>query len=273
MGKCFQKRRQLPYQETYNFKEATMSYRVLGKGNPVVLVHGSMYADPWRGFEENLSKSYRVYLPHLPGFGTSDALKGELHNVDLFSEAFCLFLKETNLQKAPVVAFSLGTIVAAKAAAQDCLQGKLILVGAPGQISGWKAKLAQKAPLFLRRILVTTRWGKEKLLLPALRENTGGANKERKEEFLADLLTTDPRAIVDLDYRKEIEEEFPEVRSRLKNETDFVYGSKDQQKGKATLIDQFIVIPEAEHNVFRSQPKRSLILIRKLLNQGAFKQN
>lgn len=268
---CFQKRKKLPYQKTYDFREATLSYQVLGKGKPVILVHGSMCVDPWEGFEKRLAESYQVYLPHLPGFGASDAIEGKLHNSDLFSEAFCAFIKETKLQDAPVIAFSLGTIVAAKAAAQECFEGKLILVGVPGKVSGWRARLAQVIPLFLRRILVTTRWGKEKLLLPALRENIGETDKGRNEEFLADLLTADPRSIVDLDYKEEVEVGLPRCLPQIKNETVFIYGELDRQKDTdPNLVKDYLTIPGAEHNIFRSQPGKSLEVAKSVLREEFF---
>lgn len=258
LGAGRQERNQLPYQRTYDFKGARMSYQVLGKGKPVILVHGSMYADPWKGFEKRLADSRQVYLPHLPGFGASDAVEGELHDTGLFSEALCVFVDETDLRKAPVVAFSLGTIVAAKAAARGCLEGKLILVGMPGQVSGWRAKLAQSIPLFWRRILVATRWGKEKLLIPALRENVGEADEARNEDFIADLLTTDPRSIVDPDYKKEVEEELPRAFSQITNEIIFIYGELDKQReAGAGLIEGYLSVSSAEHNIFRSRPEKS----------------
>ncbi len=82
------KRTILPREREYEFSGAKLNYRVTGSGKPVILLHGSMVADPWGGFEKLLARHYQVYLPELPGFGASETVPGRVHDTQLFGEAF-----------------------------------------------------------------------------------------------------------------------------------------------------------------------------------------
>ncbi len=259
-------RRQLPKDKVYNFDGAQMSYSVVGRGKSVILLHGSMISDPWNGFENELSKSYQVYLPHLPGFGASDAVNGKLNNTELFSESLCEFVKVTKLAKAPVIAFSLGTVVAVKSASGGCLEGKLVLVGMPAKVDSEKLKQASLIPVWFRRIIVSTFWGRDKILIPVLRDIIGVADKKRDNELLEGLAVTDTRSLVDLDVYKEIELKMSDLVPKLKNETFYVYGEKDKLiDSTRELARNPIFIEGADHNVFRSQPGKMLKALKTIL--------
>jgi len=266
MNFCFTKRTILPYQKIYKFQSTNQSYRVIGKGKPVILLHGSMVNNPWMGFENLLAKRYRVYLPDLPGFGASDSIDGELHDTDLFARALCVFIKETNLTKTTIIGFSLGTIISVKTATSGCTQGKLILVGLPGKISGWNFQLTSHIPVSLRRLLVSTNFGKAKLLIPILRKNIGKADKTRDAKLLEDLSYTSVQSLVDLDMRKEIEKDMPYFFSRIKNKVVLIYGENDPlRKTVSHLEKKYKTIPRAEHNIFRTNPEETLKVLINLI--------
>lgn len=263
--KSFSSRHKLPYQETYKFMGKTMSYKALGKGQSVILLHGSMYTPPWNDFDEKLAKDFQVYVLDLPGFGASDAITGKIHNTDLFSQALCEFIKLKNLNEAPIISLSLGTVVSAKAAVNDCSSGNLIFIGAPSKIIGLKAQILQLIPLSLRRILISTYWAKDKLLIPTLYENIGNKLKPDNSQFIQDLETTDVRSIVDINYLKEINQEFPQVVKQLKNKIIYIYGENDAQKNQVNyLTKDFIEIKNSRHNVFVDQPEKLIEVIKSL---------
>lgn len=264
----FKNRRRLPYQQTYQFMDKTMSYQVLGEGQPVILLHGSMTSVPWNGFEAKLAKEYKVFVPDLPGFGTSDAIPGQRHNTDLFSLSLCEFIQQQDLLEAPIISLSLGTVVSAKAAAAGCTKGTLIFVGAPSQVSGIKSKLLQALPLIIKRIIVGTYWGKDKLLIPALDSNIGNKTKKDNSKFISELETSDVRVITDVNYFKEINKEFPQIIKQLKNKVIFIYGSNDAQKNHvAYLTDKIIEIKNSGHNVFEGQPEKLIEQIKEILHE------
>ena len=265
--KSFNTRHQLAYQETYKFIDKTMSYQVLGKGQPIILVHGSMYTPPWNDFPEKLGQDFQVYIPDLPGFGGSDAIDGKIHNTDLFNQALCEFIKQKNLGDAPVISLSLWTVVSVKAAANNCSKGKLIFVGAPSKVSGIKAQILQLIPLSIRRILVGTYWGKDKLLIPTLYENIGNKKKPDNSQFIKDLETTDVRSIADINYLKEINQEFPTIVKQIKNKIIYIYGDQDSQKNQVSyLTKDFIEVKNSRHNVFVDQPEKLIKIIKSVLN-------
>ena len=266
--KSFRSRHQLPYQKTYNFMGKTMSYQVFGDGQPIILLHGSMTSVPWGGFEAKLAKEYQVFVPDLPGFGASDSIDGQLHNTDLFSRALCEFIKRQDINDAPIISLSLGTVVSAKTAASGCTNGVLIFVGAPSQVAGLKAKLLQVLPLRLKRILVSTYWGKDKLLIPALDDNLGNKTKKDNSKFITELETSDVRVITDVNYFREINQEFPEIVKQLKNKVVFIYGANDAQKDHvAYLTDKIIEIKDSGHNVFEGQPEELIKVIKKVIDE------
>lgn len=265
-SRTIMRRQQLPYQNTFQFRGATMGYRKLGNGRPIILVHGSVINWPQIGeFEKGLAQSYEVYLPDMPGFGASDAINGERHNTDLFAEALCSFVKEASLESAPVVSWSLGTVTTVKAAEQGCIEGKLILVGMPGKVSGWKFELARRVPLEIHKWLVATRWGQENLLVPILRENIGG-EKGNVGEFFELVSHTDPRSIVEVDYKKEIERDLPLSLNKVENRMVFIYGENDKLRGTTdSLIGDYITILGGTHNTFRTNPRGTLEAVRNAL--------
>ncbi len=257
-------RKKLPYQETYGFSGRKMNYRVLGQGQKIVLVHGSMTSDCWGKFGEELAKYYQVYLLDLPGFGASDTVDGRKHDTNLFTKALGEFLKKTKTLNSPVVAFSLGTVVAAKTAADGNLKGTMVLVGVPGKISGLMATVASCIPYQIRRLMAATKWGKENILIPTVRGNTGSQEKDTSN-LLASLRVTDPVSLADPDYKKEIETEFPEILTKLHNPISYIYGEFDAQKGSNPMVTKFVTIKGAGHNVFAQRPKKTVEEIRKII--------
>ena len=55
-----------------SYHDANLRYSDLGKGDPVVLIHGYLESlEIWNGFAEKLAKNYRVISVDLPGHGQS----------------------------------------------------------------------------------------------------------------------------------------------------------------------------------------------------------
>ncbi|HEX6976924.1 MAG TPA: alpha/beta hydrolase [Patescibacteria group bacterium] len=263
-----EKRQQLPYNQTFEFKSTKQSYRVIGNGPEVIMVHGSLLSNPWSHWEEKLAKNYKVYLIDLPGYGASDAIEGEIHNTDLFAQSLCEFIQQNNLQKSPIISFSLGTIVAIRASAKNCTQGKQILVGVPGKVTGTQVEIAEKVPLSIRRYLASTRFGKETFLIPIVYGNVGEESTRAKQKTLELLSQNDPKTSADIDVKKEIEEDLPKLLPKVKNETVFIYGGNDLLKTTTkNLISDFIEIPNSGHNIFAYQPEKSSEVIEKELGK------
>jgi pimeloyl-ACP methyl ester carboxylesterase len=69
---------------TLSLRDALVSYTDVGRGQPVILVHGSAANRRiWRALIERLADRYRVIAPDLPGYGESAARDGASAAVDV----------------------------------------------------------------------------------------------------------------------------------------------------------------------------------------------
>lgn len=97
-----------------------------GAGSPLLVLHGWQGLS-WNPFLEGLSKRYRIIAPKIPGYGEST---GDDELTDIFDLIYYHLdlLDAMGLDQVPVVAHSLGAMVAAElAAAQPRRFSKLVL--------------------------------------------------------------------------------------------------------------------------------------------------
>ena len=110
----------------------SVEMEVIGKGEPLLYLHGAgglTGADP---FLEDLGREFKVIAPHLPGFGESTG--GEL--IDDVIDAALFYhelMDELEIPSAHIVGHSMGGMLAAEVAALDIHRAKkLVLVGPAG---------------------------------------------------------------------------------------------------------------------------------------------
>lgn len=119
----------------------SVCWRGLGSGSPLVLLHGGH--GNWLHWVRNLealARRHRVWVPDLPGFGTSDALDGSPHapdRMDRLLDAVGGTLDRLVGASAPlgVVGFSFGGLVAAHLAVRRSAVERLALLGPGGHAS------------------------------------------------------------------------------------------------------------------------------------------
>lgn len=140
---------------------APVRYRVIGAGEPVVLVHG--LSASWRWWEataRTLAASYRVLLPDLPGHGARPALRAPA--LAGAPEWLAAWARAAGLSRAHVVGHSLGGLVSARLAIRRPeLVDRLVLVcpaGVPerslvGSVLPLATGVASMSPAFLRRLV------------------------------------------------------------------------------------------------------------------------
>lgn len=261
------KRLKIPQSETYAFAGAKMNYKVMGQGKPVILVHGSMSHDPWCDTEFELAKHFKLYLPDLPGFGASETVSGEVHDTDLFSDALDTFIKHTNLSDVPVIGFSLGAVTAIKSASRGYLKGKLVLIGLPGKVNNKKLRMASLLPLQIRRSLALSSLARKKILIPIFKDVIGIKDKERDHILYDAMLSTSVKSLTDINMFEKKDRNVQSLLKRVKNETIFIYGEYDKLlRSTKDFITSPIIIENADHVVFSSQPGKILLVVRSALD-------
>ena len=107
-----------PVSQTFDANGVKIHYLTLGKGEPVVLIHG-LYSSAdinWRltGVMADLAKDHKVIAIDMPGHGRSDKPeKDEAYGVQIVEDV-ALLLDHLQIKKAHVVGYSLGGMVTVK---------------------------------------------------------------------------------------------------------------------------------------------------------------
>lgn len=152
--------------------QGIVHYEVLGRGRPVILLHGWLGSWAlWRDTMEILSKEFRTYSLDFFGFGESLDRTSDF-SISNFVQLVNQFMDRLGIPKAPIVGHSMGGTVALGVALKYPQKAvKTIVIGAPinGEslnfflkLSGYKgiAHLAYGIPYVLDLfIMALTRFG------------------------------------------------------------------------------------------------------------------
>ena len=122
-----------------------LHYRVLGKGAPLVILHGLFgSSDNWQSQAKKLADFYTVYLVDLRNHGHS--FWSPAHTYALMAEDVHRLFEELNLKKIILLGHSMGAKVAMTLAQQHpSLLDKLILVDMGIKVISHPGCLASKA--------------------------------------------------------------------------------------------------------------------------------
>ena len=89
-----------------------INYEIAGQGDCLVLIHGYPDTlDMWYNQVPEFSKKYKVVTVDVRGFGKSEITAGP-YSMGLFAEDLYGLLKELNIEKACVLGFSMGGMIA-----------------------------------------------------------------------------------------------------------------------------------------------------------------
>ncbi len=90
---------------------SSVSYRTMGNGKPVVLIHGFCESNQiWGVFANLLAQRYQLFVPDLPGFGASQ-LPSTPFSIDKVGEIMWEWLDKINVKNPVIVGHSLGGYV------------------------------------------------------------------------------------------------------------------------------------------------------------------
>ena len=93
-----------------NILNNTIKYFKIGKGKPIIFLHsfeGILLTHPIR----ELSKSYEIYMPVIPGYADTPAIK-EINSIEKLSDLFIEFIQKITDQKVDLIGYSLGGYLA-----------------------------------------------------------------------------------------------------------------------------------------------------------------
>ena len=89
-----------------------MKVRVSGTGFPLILLHGyTTTSEFWREQVEELSRSYQVIRPNLPGHGISAAPPTRQYTIDAFVADLEGLFRHFSLRRAALVGLSMGGVI------------------------------------------------------------------------------------------------------------------------------------------------------------------
>lgn len=92
-----------------NTEAGKLSYRTIGKGKPVMLVHGfGEDAGIWDGTICALSDYFKLLVPQLPGTGGSDMLEGQVIGMEDYAKCLQEILKAEGIDKCVMIGHSMG---------------------------------------------------------------------------------------------------------------------------------------------------------------------
>ena len=93
---------------TIEFKGATCSYAVKGKGHAVMLIHGFMEeGSMWDAVSKKLSAEFKVIAPDLPGFGQSPMVNGQW-SMELYAEFLKTICEKEKIKSVILLGHSMG---------------------------------------------------------------------------------------------------------------------------------------------------------------------
>jgi pimeloyl-ACP methyl ester carboxylesterase len=90
-----------------------IAYLEGGKGETVILLHGfGDQKDSWVKFARPLTKTYRVIIPDLPGFGESSKISSQRYDIETQLSRMAAFIEKVDAGKYHVAGNSLGGLLA-----------------------------------------------------------------------------------------------------------------------------------------------------------------
>jgi 3-oxoadipate enol-lactonase len=137
-------------------KRRIISYRVRGRGEPLLLIHGlgSSGAD-WEAQVRALERRFRVIIPDLPGTGFSTPLPPGFSIADIAATLW-MFLDQLGVARTNIAGFSLGGAVGLEMALQrPQAVARLGLINSliTYRIDHWRKWLEARLPPILIRLL------------------------------------------------------------------------------------------------------------------------
>jgi pimeloyl-ACP methyl ester carboxylesterase len=91
------------------YNNARLHYSIMGKGKPVVLLHGfAEDSSIWDELAAALSKNYQLIIPDIAGSGESEMLAGENIGMQDYADSIHAILTKENIEQCTMIGHSMG---------------------------------------------------------------------------------------------------------------------------------------------------------------------
>jgi pimeloyl-ACP methyl ester carboxylesterase len=95
--------------KTFTYLSASISYRKIGQGRPMILLHG--FGEDGHIWDEQvlfLKDDCLLIIPDLPGSGASSLLTGETISIDDYADCIYALLQQENIAECTMIGHSMG---------------------------------------------------------------------------------------------------------------------------------------------------------------------
>ena len=169
-----------------------INYEVLGKGNPVILLHGWLATlETMRPVANNLSQNFKVYLVDVVGFGKSDLPEHPLKTDD-FGDFLKKFVDELKIENPILIGHSNGGRIIINAVGRGLVKAKKLILIDSARIKtkrslGYYIKIAfYKTGKFILNLLPNTK--RIKAFKEKLRSNVGSSDYKASANVLKETM-------------------------------------------------------------------------------------
>ena len=169
-----------------------INYEVIGKGNPVILLHGWLAnLETMRPIANNLCQNFKVYLVDVVGFGKSDLPEHPL-NTDDFGDFLKDFIEALEIENPILIGHSNGGRTIINAVGRELVKPKkVVLIDSAGikpkRKLGYYLKISfYKTGKFILNLLPNTKRIKE--FKEKLRNNVGSSDYKASANVLKETL-------------------------------------------------------------------------------------
>lgn len=92
-----------------DYKNSVISYKVIGEGKPVILIHGfAEDSSVWDEQVEHLKDKFKLVIPDLPGSGKSTILKNDRIRIEEYAECIKTILEVEGINQCSMIGHSMG---------------------------------------------------------------------------------------------------------------------------------------------------------------------
>lgn len=197
----------------YNYQTLLTYYTKVGKGPPLILLHGwGQNKETFRQILEELKDSFTIYIPDLIGFGYSDE-PDTSYNVNDYVKFLKAFIQDLNIIDPIILGHSFGGRIAIKYAYSNPNIKMLVLVSS----AGIKKRSIKKTLKIIKYKLIRKYYKMKKDILAynRLKTNSGSSDYYNATNLMKGTLS------------KVIKEDLTKYLKKIKVKTLIIWGKND----------------------------------------------